>query len=126
MPRKPKIACSHKGCPTLVEPGNHGLCDEHKTERNRRYATIRTDSEHTRIYKTKGWQRARKEALYRDGGWCVICKEAPASLVDHIVEIKDGGKPYALGNLQSLCNKCHSKKTRDAAIMRSKGEVYGT
>ena len=125
MPRKPPIACSQRGCSALVESGNNGLCDKHRAERHRHYTKTRSDSEHTKIYKTKAWQTARKMALYRDAGWCTRCEEAPAELVDHIIELKDGGKPYDLENLQCLCHKCHAQKTREAAKLREQGQIYG-
>ena len=36
---------------------------------------------------------------------------APATLVDHIKPLSRGGD-HALGNLQSMCNACHSLKTK--------------
>lgn len=36
---------------------------------------------------------------------------APAVLVDHIRPLSRGGD-HSLGNLQALCNRCHSKKTK--------------
>ena len=118
VPRKPPIACSHKGCPILAEAGEGGLCRKHKRERHIAYQKTRSDGEHTKIYGTKAWKLARKAALQRDQGWGVICKERPADLVDHIKELKDGGQPYALDNLQSLCNKCHNRKTAEVAKER--------
>ena len=35
----------------------------------------------------------------------------PATQVDHIKPIADGGEPWDLENLRSLCASCHSKKT---------------
>jgi 5-methylcytosine-specific restriction endonuclease McrA len=32
--------------------------------------------------------------------------------VDHIVGLRDGGEPFELTNLQTLCGSCHGKKTR--------------
>jgi 5-methylcytosine-specific restriction endonuclease McrA len=32
--------------------------------------------------------------------------------VDHIKGLRDGGAPYDLSNLQTLCGSCHAKKTR--------------
>jgi len=47
-----------------------------------------------------------------------ICEECQrkgiiksAYCVDHIVPINQGGDPWAWDNLQSLCRKCHDKKT---------------
>ena len=35
----------------------------------------------------------------------------PMDVVDHVVEIKDGGDLLSDKNARSLCNKCHAKKT---------------
>lgn len=113
MPKKPKIPCSHKGCPTLIESGTGGKCEQHRKVEMKRYNDTRTDKQILRQYKTSRWQRVRKTALFRDGGWCQRCKEKPAKLVDHIVEIKDGGDMWDLDNLQSLCDSCHTIKTHE-------------
>jgi len=111
MAMKPKIACTFKGCSNLVEPGNGGLCEVHQRKRHKDYQKSRGDRSVTKFYNTKAWQVARRAALMRDGGWCVMCGEKPAEVVDHIVEIKDGGCKTCLDNLQSLCAACHTKKT---------------
>ena len=118
MPVAPPIACSHQGCSNTVQSGKGGLCRIHQRARHSQYSKTRGDSEHTKIYSTKAWKTSRKAALYRDDGWCVRCKEAPAVLVDHIKEIKDGGSPYDLSNLQCLCARCHAKKTAEVASLR--------
>jgi 5-methylcytosine-specific restriction protein A len=119
MPRKAKVACTHRGCPTLVEAGNGGLCPQHQKKRHSYYDQTRSDKAHTAVYNKSAWKTARKAALQRDLGWCVICKEKPAELVDHIIEIKDGGCAYCLDNLQSLCNSCHNIKTNEVAKARN-------
>jgi len=122
MAMKPKIACSSKGCPNLVEPGNGGLCKEHQRKRHSYYNRYRDDRSVTAFYSTKAWKTARRAALERDHGWCVMCGERPADLVDHIIEIKDGGCKTCLDNLQSLCVKCHAKKTKEYAS-KAKHEI---
>ncbi|MFW5655477.1 MAG: HNH endonuclease signature motif containing protein [Roseicyclus sp.] len=32
--------------------------------------------------------------------------------MDHIAPLRDGGAPFDLGNLQTLCPACHARKTR--------------
>ena len=118
MPVASPVACGHRGCSNTTAKGNGGLCSEHQRARHKQYSQTRNDQEHTKIYSTKAWKTTRRNALYRDEGWCVICKEAPAVLVDHIKEIKDGGEPYLLSNLQSLCARCHNKKTAEVAKNR--------
>lgn len=118
MPMKPKIPCSFKGCPKLIDSGTGGKCEDHRKVEHKRYNNSRTDKEITAQYKTSRWQRVRKAALFRDGGWCQRCKEKPAALVDHIIEIKDGGDMWDLANLQALCDSCHNIKTREEAVKR--------
>ncbi|MDO5299951.1 MAG: HNH endonuclease [Clostridia bacterium] len=86
------------------------------------------------FYATGAWKAARREALLRDRGQCVLCRRAgrrtldrhgkawpvPATMVHHI-------KPYQthpelaldLDNLMSLCDRCHwdvhPEKHREAA-----------
>ena len=66
------------------------------------------------FYSSGRWTKVSK--WYRKNNpLCVHCKEqgrvTPAQLVDHIVEIKDGGAEYDESNLQSLCKACHNVKT---------------
>jgi hypothetical protein len=42
---------------------------------------------------------------------CVVC-QAPATDVDHIQPIADGGEPWDMANMQALCHSHHSEKTR--------------
>ena len=123
MPSKPKVCCTVHGCPKYAQVGDGGYCSVHKKARHKDYGKSRTDHQYTKIYNTKAWKMVRKQALYRDDGWCVICKEAPAVMVDHIEEVKDltdETKLYDLENLQSLCASCHNKKTREVAKLRNK------
>jgi len=117
MPMKPPIACTHKGCSRLAKAGDGGLCSVHKKARHDNYSKMRGDKSITRIYGTKAWKLARRMALERDNGWCVMCQKKPAILVDHIKELKDGGSPYDLSNLQSLCHACHTKKTKEYKML---------
>ena len=109
MAYKSKRLCS--GCGAIVQ----GRCP---TCTKARHKVYNTDRDNNGIYGTRAWQIARKSALYRDAALCQICKEANATEVDHIVEIRDGGAPYDLNNLQSLCHRCHMKKTAEEAKKR--------
>lgn len=67
------------------------------------------------FYHTTAWATLR--AAYRsDHPLCEMClkenRVTEADVVDHIVEIADGGEPLAWDNLQSLCHACHNRKTR--------------
>jgi 5-methylcytosine-specific restriction protein A len=63
-------------------------------------------------YRTKEWQRLRIAALARDKHTCVVkgCNER-ASIVDHIVSRRRGGKD-SLSNLRSLC-RSHDNQTKE-------------
>ena len=80
------------------------------------------------IYKSKAWRAVRKKILERDGHVCQIrlprCTGV-ATAVDHIVDWRDGGEPFAEENLQAACTSCNtSKKNRlSAARARAFREV---
>jgi HNH endonuclease len=67
---------------------------------------------------TPKWRRVRKEALARDQAICRHCGQ-PATEVDHRVELIDGGAPFDLDNLQSLCAACHDSKSSEARYRRA-------
>ena len=46
----------------------------------------------------------------------------PATVVDHIYEIKDGADPFERSNMQPLCRGCHNKKTAEEAKKRRRDE----
>lgn len=60
------------------------------------------------------WRKLRRMVLNRDP-LCVKCKAngklVYASEADHIIPKSRGGRD-SLVNLQGLCKRCHSKKTR--------------
>lgn len=65
----------------------------------------------SKIYRTPQWQAVRLLAKRRDGWKCVQCGARGRLEVDHILGLRDGGAPYDLTNLQTLCPACHSRKT---------------
>jgi 5-methylcytosine-specific restriction protein A len=66
------------------------------------------------FHDTAAWQKARSLQLKREP-LCLLCmargKLIPATEVDHIVRITDGGAPTLPVNLQSLCRPCHEGKS---------------
>jgi len=62
-----------------------------------------------RPYNLKAWRYTRLAKLSA----CPCCEHCgkPATCVDHIMPIEDGGHPFDQSNLQSLCAKCHNVKT---------------
>ena len=51
--------------------------------------------------------------LERDGWACVECGSHIRLEIDHVEPVRDRPElAYSLGNLQALCGRCHSRKTR--------------
>ncbi len=63
---------------------------------------------------TRRWRRLRLAVLLRDGRECQRCgKLLGYAEVDHIKPVKQGGKPFDLANLQTLCLEHHRLKTAE-------------
>lgn len=66
------------------------------------------------FYNSWPWRKLRKR-FKENNPLCKHCEEngfiVPMKVVDHIVPIKKGGEPLSEDNLQSLCEKCHNKKS---------------
>ena len=103
MPTMPPTRCTYPGCGQLST--HAGRCDTHQRP------PWQMPSQHTQKIDTSKWMKVRALALYRDHGQCVACG-APATEVDHITEVADGGDLYSLSNCQSLCHSCHAAKTQ--------------
>jgi 5-methylcytosine-specific restriction endonuclease McrA len=67
-------------------------------------STKRGDPRGTRAYKAR-----RLEVLARDQWTCFYCMQ-PATTVDHVIPIIQGGDPIAYDNLVSCCVTCNSRK----------------
>lgn len=89
-----------------------GRCIVHSKEHDR--SILRSGRA---IYSTKRWKMVRKRQLFEEP-LCRVC-EAVATDVDHIIAIEDGGDQWAKSNLQSLCTRHHSQKTRSEQVMRA-------
>jgi 5-methylcytosine-specific restriction protein A len=61
------------------------------------------------FYKSAAWTWARHQQLSREPN-CRICGE-PATAVDHVILIAEGGAELDEDNLQSLCRRHHNTKT---------------
>lgn len=90
---------------------NGAYCDEHQPAS----APKETDP----FYLSPRWRRFRAWYLGKHPT-CQQCEQeqrlTPAVMVDHIIEIKDGGQQIAEENAQSLCWKCHGIKS---ALMKN-------
>lgn len=92
------------------------------------YCESHTKANYRRQYDQRRASGVADDAWYRSTPWRKVsalqrkeeplCREClrvgvltPATLVDHIVPIKDGGARLDSANLQSLCDACHSRKS---------------
>ena len=111
MPYKPKKPCSYPGCPKLTDDL---YCEEHKKLMDRNYNKYERDKVSQRFYQSTEWKALKKKVLNYEP-LCRECKKngklTKATMVDHIVEIKKGGAPLDINNLQPLCWSCHSRKS---------------
>lgn len=121
MPRKAPTPCRHPGCAAVLSSA--GYCDVHRPASHRDYgrARRRFDAE-VDFYRSGHWRSVRWAYLC-EHPLCAIClgheRYVPATVVDHIVPIKDGGDRFDTANLQSLCVSCHNRKTaRETAVRR--------
>jgi len=103
MPYKPKKACCYPRCNKLVRLG-HTYCDEHQKQYEHKRGTA------TQRGYTYRWNKARILFL-NQYPLCTMCNE-PATVVDHIIPHKGNEQLFWDElNWQSLCTKCHNRKT---------------
>ena len=92
-------------------------CDRCKSNASMVYDKTARDPELVKFYKSPAWRKVRRIALRRDP-ICKICRRNTSTVVDHIIEIKDGGSRLSLDNLQGLCAACHNTKTIEERMKR--------
>ena len=109
MPSKPLRPCRVAGCPRPAVLGSR--CHKHARQLKREYDADRPNAAQ-RGYDVK-WRRIRAQFL-RHHPLCVECG-APATDVDHIVPIAEGGS-HKWENLQALCHRHHSGKTMRESV----------
>lgn len=107
MPYRPKRPCSYPGCPKLTD-GRY--CPEHKKLMDAQYDRRMRDRGAKEFYTSYEWKRKRREYL-SEHPICECCRRKPATLVDHIIPIKQGGALLEDSNLQALCSSCHGSKS---------------
>jgi 5-methylcytosine-specific restriction protein A len=105
MPWKLSGPCAQPGCPELAIRA--GRCAAHQSQAPQRQYDAQRASPSKRGY-GREWQKIRASHLVRFP-FCCVCG-APATDVDHIIALVDGGT-HDYGNLQSLCHAHHSAKT---------------
>jgi len=117
MPARIPRPCRQSGCP-LLSTDDHGYCPKHahryKEVRRQQRGRDRRPSPSKRGY-DRHWEKARRLFLM-DNPLCVRCRErglvVAAAVVDHIDPHRgDRLKFWDRDNWQSLCKRCHDRKT---------------
>ena len=94
------------------------------SKKKTRYAQKHT-SENSSFYNSSAWRKVRK-AYFTMNPICKWCEEegrvTTGQIVDHIIEIKDGGETLSLDNLQTLCQVHHNQKTAWSKMKRRNEE----
>lgn len=111
MPLKAKSPCSHPSCPNLT---TDRYCDKHRKQRYTENNRIAHKTRDAGFYNRAQWKKVRRQQLIREP----LCRECmkdnkitQATVVDHITPRSKGGADYDDDNLQSLCKRCHDRKT---------------
>lgn len=75
----------------------------------------RTKNDNRKIYDSSKWRYQLRPMKLRNTPFCEVCMDedrlTEAKEVDHVKPISEGGEPFEIGNLQSLCVSCHAKKS---------------
>ncbi len=58
------------------------------------------------------WAAVRRQAFERDGWRCSKCGRAGRLEPHHEPPLRDGGAPYALAGIVTLCRSCHIERHR--------------
>lgn len=116
----PKKLCNQIGCSNIIKFEDR-YCSDHtrtndKAKSSKYYDQNKRDKSRSKFYHSAQWKKLRKVHLDIQP-LCVIC-QVPGEIVDHKIEIKDGGCATCLDNLQTLCQPCHNTKTAQAARSR--------
>ena len=126
---KPLKRCNAIACRALI-PFDVSHCDKHigvsKRETNRAYDDMRMREEpHIRaFYADTRWRKLSEQAKRRDDYMCQKCLSKGiytiGNVADHIIEVKDDwDRRWDISNLQTLCVKCHNRKTREEKAKRN-------
>lgn len=110
--------CSFGGCNRIVDVAPNQTktprCDKHPLSYSPKKVYEHHHHQGKHIYSSARWRNLRNQFI-KHNPLCAHCKVddiiTPGDMVDHIVEIEDGGEIWDVDNLQTLCNSCHNKKT---------------
>lgn len=99
----PGIPSPARPCLVCAKPTTNrgGRCDQHTRDRNRQ------TNARSAYYQSREWKALRRSCLDRDHNQCVVCSDT-YRLTAHHVHAREQGGPDAIGNLATLCGRCHS------------------
>lgn len=111
MPYAPPVMCK---CGYVKQPNER--CPRCKPLSDIEYNKTKRDKvTYDEVYNSSRWKKLRELVKQRDKGLCQPCfkqnRVEIGVIVDHIVEIKDGGAKWDIDNLELLCRSCHNIKT---------------
>ncbi len=97
-----------------ISPPRHGAARVKAKRKATQKYYDKTKRVNVESYTSLQWRKLR--AWYvKQHPLCIECKALgkanPVDVVDHIIELKDGGAPLDSSNLQSLCHYHHNSKT---------------
>ncbi len=118
----PKKYCTASGCNSLIDIKDKYCSNHSNSNYNKSYDKLRSKDKHRSFIRSDRWKRIRLKYL-QTNPICELCNEVQAVLVDHITERKDGGCVDCIDNLQSLCQLCHNRKSRDVNKARLSGTL---
>ena len=110
--------CSYSGCKEVVEVDvydrNPPRCPKHPFTFTPKKVYKHHFHNNKHIYSSGRWKRLRAQYVSIHP-LCEMCEKdgftTPVCDVDHIKEISDGGDPFDINNLMSLCRYHHINKT---------------
>ena len=110
------VLCTAPACKEIVRDGT-SKCEKHKrkqTKESNKLRKVNGGRRNAKVYDSVRWRNLSKKKR-QNTPFCEMCDEegvtTVADVVDHIVEIEDGGDPFAWDNLMSLCHGHHNSKT---------------
>lgn len=79
--------------------------------------------DNSKLYNSRPWRKFRKQYLEANP-LCVECEKqdriTEAKVLDHIKQVRAGGDPFAVDNVQGLCSSCHNRKSGRERWKRNK------
>ena len=111
---KPLHRCGHAGCRELIDY-DVKYCERHKDSYSKQYNKFRwnNQNDYVKFYNSKAWRELSKSALIDSYYTCKMCGQ-DAVLSDHIIPTEiDWNKRLDKNNIQTLCHRCHTIKTRE-------------